>query len=239
MVVTGFHAIEELLKSRSASGYLLSSRGGKRQDAIVTLAASLGYEVRKAEHEELTRLSGTEDHRGIAFVTTGRPSASPITLEEVIESASEEALVLILDGVTDPNNFGAIMRSADQFGVNTVLVPRDNSAHESPAAAKASAGAMSYLPVVVVANLSRAIGMLKDAGFWVYGADMEGTPLWEAKLLGRVALVMGSEGRGLRRLTAESCDGIISIPMQGHIDSLNVSVAAGVILYEIQRQRRI
>jgi len=237
-VVVGFHAIEELLKSRSGVGYILKSRKGKRQDAIADLAESLGYAVRKSDDEELTRISGTSDHRGIVFVRTGKVSVPSLSIEEIAGREGESSLVLILDGITDPNNFGAVMRSADQFDVDAVVVPRDNSAHESPAAVKASAGAMSYVPIVVVANLVRAITVLKEGGFWVYGADMEGSPLWEAELSGRIAIIMGSEGKGIRRLTAESCDGILSIPTHGHIDSLNVSVAAGIILYEIQRQRK-
>ena len=225
--VTGFNTIEEYLKSNSASGYLLISKEGKRQTSLADLAASLGYETRKVDDDEITRISGTKDHRGLAFVFYGKSSIKQMHLEDFIENAPENALVLILDGVTDPNNFGAAARSAEQFGVNAVIVPKDNSAHKSPAAAKASAGALSHIPLIVVPNLSRALAMLKDSGFWIYGADMEGSPLWDADFSGKIALVMGSEGRGLRRLTAESCDLIVAIPATGKVDSLNVSVAAG------------
>ena len=146
-------------------------------------------------------------------------------------------LVVVLDGITDPHNYGAIIRSCDQFGVSLIVNPNSRSAKDSETVARTSAGASAWMPIATVPNLVRAVGLLKEAGFWVYGADMGGEPAHKKDLTGRVALVMGSEGEGIARLLREACDGIVSIPSKGQIDSLNVSVAAGVLLYEINRQR--
>lgn len=149
--------------------------------------------------------------------------------------ADTPALVLVLDGVTDPQNLGAILRSADKFDVDLVITPNRRSAGTGPTVAAASAGALAWVPQAVVPNLARALKQLKEAGFWVYGADLGGIPASEAGLQGRVVLVMGAEGRGLGRLVSETCDRIITIPTGGHVDSLNVSVATGILLYEVRR----
>ena len=144
--------------------------------------------------------------------------------------------MLMLDEITDPHNLGAILRSADQFGVNLVVVPERRSAQANETVTKISSGAAQYVPMAVVTNMGRAVDQLKKHGFWIYGADMAGTSSYGAKFTKRAAIVMGSEGSGMRGLTRKLCDEIVSIPMNGHIDSLNVSVAAGILLYEYRRR---
>ena len=162
------------------------------------------------------------------------------TVEEFCSSLSDDqgALVLILDGITDPHNLGAILRSADQFGVDLVMIPERRSVQANETVVKGSSGAAQYVPVSVVTNLNREIEVLKKNGFWVYGADMKGTSSYSEKFSSRTAIVMGSEGCGMSNLVRKNCDYIVSIPMQGHIDSLNVSVAAGILLYEFRRNHK-
>lgn len=145
-------------------------------------------------------------------------------------------LVIILDHIEDPHNYGAIIRSADAFGADLVVVPERRAAPQTDVVARASAGALAWVPTATVTNLARAVEKLKKAGFWVWAADMDGTPLPQADLKGRVALVLGSEGSGVSRLVRDLCDGAVSVPMTGHVDSFNVSVAAAICMYEVRRR---
>jgi 23S rRNA (guanosine2251-2'-O)-methyltransferase len=159
------------------------------------------------------------------------------SLEEALESADSDALVLILDHIEDPRNYGAILRSADQFGVSSILVPGKRAAPLSAATVESSAGTAQFATIVTVSNLASAMEELKEAGFWIYAAAAGGTPAEQANLTGKVALILGNEGKGVSRLVTERSDETISIPRTGHADSLNVSVAAGVLLYEVRRQQ--
>lgn len=145
---------------------------------------------------------------------------------------------MILDGITDPHNLGAILRSADQFGADLVLIPERRAVQANETVVKVSSGAAQYVPVAVVTNLTREIKTLKDNGFWIYGADMNGDSSYSEKFASRTCIVMGSEGDGISTLVRRNCDYIVSIPMQGHIDSLNVSVAAGILMYEFRRENK-
>jgi 23S rRNA (guanosine2251-2'-O)-methyltransferase len=156
-------------------------------------------------------------------------------LEEILSIS--DPLVLVLDGVTDPRNLGAVLRAADGAGASGVVVPKDRAVGVTAAAVKASAGASEHVLVARVTNLRRAVDTMKEAGLWVYAAEAGGTPYTELDLAGAVALVLGSEGRGVRRLVREGCDGTVSIPMLGGVESLNVSVASAVLLYEARRRR--
>jgi len=157
---------------------------------------------------------------------------------EGLAALEESALLLILDGVTDPHNLGACLRSAEAFGAQALIAPRDNAAPLNATARKVASGAAELVPVVSVANLARTIRRLQEAGIWIVGAAGEaGQRIWSVDLRGPVAIAMGAEGRGLRRLTREHCDFLVSIPMAGEVSSLNVSVAAGICLYEARRQR--
>jgi len=248
-VYTGFHGIEELLKKKKTDGVLYYSKISKRNALILELAKKQGYRTLKVSDLEITKIVEESAHRGIVFVSSpeaginekkksGNGGKSSENLETYLKNLkSENALVVILDGVTDPHNLGAIIRSADQFYADMILLPSRNSAKDNTTVSKTSAGADNYVNINVVTNISRAMEQLKKAGFWIYGADMSGNSIAKTNLTGRVVLVMGSEGKGLRELTRTKCDNLISIPANGHVDSLNVSVAAGIMLYEIRRQQ--
>ena len=236
--ITGFHAIEETLRGGGKALELLVSRKGKRLEEIAALAKQKGIKVRRTGDRELTVASGRGDHRGIVLVVEGEQARNERGLKGALSELSEEtALVLILDGVTDPHNLGAIMRSADQFAADLVIIPQRRAVHETETVARASAGANVYVPLHIAPNLAGALSLLKEAGFWIYGADMRGRQLSEVDLRGRTALVLGSEGRGLGRLLSERCDELVGIETRGHVDSLNVSVAAGIFMYEARRQQ--
>jgi 23S rRNA (guanosine2251-2'-O)-methyltransferase len=165
---------------------------------------------------------------------------SDLSLKEFIAGLEEnnDALVVILDEITDPHNYGAILRSCDQFGVDLVITRNRRTAKHADVIATTSAGAAAWVPATEVANLPRAVDELKEAGFWIYGADMAGEAVYTRDLRGRTAIILGGEGGGISRLLKEKCDALAAIPTQGRIDSLNVSVAAGVLLYEARRQRQ-
>ncbi len=236
--LTGFHAIEELIKSGKAKGPLLVANAGPRARAIMALALEQKIRVDRVGEHELAKIS--PDHRGIALATEDTAVSAETTVEDFVAGLEEgsDALAVILDGITDPHNYGAILRSCDQFGVDLVVVANRRSAKDAEVVSKTSAGAVAWVPVATVPNLTRAAKLLKDAGFWIYGADMAGDAADERDLTGRAAIVMGSEGSGVSRLLRETCDAMIAVPSSGRVDSLNVSVATGVLLYEAVRQRR-
>lgn len=241
--VYGYHAIEEALKKAGMGSTLyLQRNGGERIQDLERKAILTGkVAVKKLSKDELSSMMIGVDLRG-ALLDLGGPrrGASRLietTVDEFCSSLKEDdgALVLILDGITDPHNLGAILRSADQFGVDLVLIPERRSVQANETVVKVSSGAAQYVPVSVVTNLTREIKTLKDNGFWIYGADMNGSSSYEEKFASRTAIVMGSEGDGISNLVRKNCDYITSIPMRGHIDSLNVSVATGILLYEFRR----
>ena len=241
--LTGFHAIEERIKSGGTNGQgcgpLLLAKAGPRARELVKLAGDYKVRVDRVGSFELDRLAPT--NRGIALQVEDASNDNPApSLEEYIGGLGDRAnaLALILDDITDPHNYGAILRSCDQFGVDLVISRNRRNAKHADVLSKTSAGTVSWVPQAETANLVRAAEQLKTAGFWIYGADMQGEQVYTKDLRGRVALVLGSEGTGVSRLLLESCDGTVGIPTTGRIDSLNVSVAAGVMLYEIQRQRK-
>ena len=183
-----------------------------------------------------------KDHRGLVMCVYGEESnnANLVQLDDWLLNVPDKSFVVILDSVTDPHNVGAIIRSCDQFGCGLVILPERRGVKDvlsNEVVARASAGASAWVSVAVVPNLNRATQQLKEAGFWVYGADAGGTSLIETKFADKSVLVMGSEGSGISRLLQEQCDLVVSIPTCGRLDSLNVSVATGVLLYEIKRQQ--
>ncbi|MFZ5366755.1 MAG: 23S rRNA (guanosine(2251)-2'-O)-methyltransferase RlmB [Spirochaetota bacterium] len=235
--LTGFHAIEELIRAGKAKGPLLVANAGPRARTIMSLATDNKIRIDRVGEHELNRLA--PGNRGIALYVEGKEQSNEITVQDFIAGLEEgsDALVVVLDGITDPHNYGAILRSCDQFGADLVIVGNRRSAKDAEVVSKTSAGAVSWVPLAFVPNLVRSVELLKEAGFWVYGADMRGEAVYEKDLTGRVVLIMGSEGSGLSRLLKETCDGMVAIPTSGKVDSLNVSVAAGVLLYEARRQR--
>jgi len=238
--LTGFHAIEERIKSGKTCGPLLAAKAGPRARELVSLAVNSKIRVDRVGSFELDKLA--PDNRGVALLVPDiSRDDSRLSLEEFINSLGDRtnALALILDEITDPHNYGAILRSCDQFGVDLVISRDRRNAKNADIISKTSAGTVSWVPQAETPNLVRASEQLKNAGFWIYGADIHGDSVNKKDLKGRVALVLGSEGTGISRLLLENCDGMVCIPTKGRIDSLNVSVAAGVLLYEIQRQREM
>lgn len=217
-------------------------RGGRRKvfevfDAVgegevAQAAKERGIEVRRTSRQRVDDLAADGVHQGVVARVEPYPYSG---LPEIL--AQPDPLVIVLDGVTDPRNLGAVLRAADGAGASGVVVPKDRAAGVTPSAVKASAGASEHVRVARETNLKRAIESMKEAGLWVYAADAGGAPYPGVDLAGPVGLVLGSEGRGVRRLVREACDGEVSIPMLGQVGSLNVSVAAAVLLYEARRQR--
>lgn len=244
--IYGHHAIEEALKKAFAGSTLYIVRGGGPALAALERQAVLTGKVavRKVSRPELERMMPGCDVRGAVLDMGGpRRGASHLKETSVKEfcNGMEEgsgALVLVLDGITDPHNLGAILRSADQFGVDLVVIPERRSVQANETVVRVSSGAAQYVPIAVVTNIAREIETLKEHGFWIYGADMSGEVSYDMDYAHRSAIVMGSEGDGLSQLVRKRCDIITSIPMQGHIDSLNVSVATGILLYEYRRRQR-
>ena len=242
--VYGHHAIEEALKKAGMGSTLYVQRGSKAVEPLIMQAKLTGkVAVKKLSHEELSRMMPDADLRGALLDLGGPRRGASRLMETSVEEfcnklgEDDEALVLILDGITDPHNLGAILRSADQFGADLVMIPERRSVQANETVVRVSSGAAQYVPISVVTNLAREIGVLKDNGFWIYGADMAGENSYKTEFAKKSAIVMGSEGNGISQLVRKNCDYIVSIPMQGHIDSLNVSVATGILLYEFRRPK--
>jgi 23S rRNA (guanosine2251-2'-O)-methyltransferase len=208
----------------------------RRLSEAIRRATHLGIPLRFEMRETLDRMAAGVPHQGIIAVVSEKPVLS---LEGLLDAVRQPALVVVLDGVEDPRNLGAILRTVEAAGADGVLLPERHSAGLSETVGRASAGALEHVRVARVGNLVQALAALKERGIWVVGFDAAGTERWDAVDLGRpVALVLGGEGRGMRRLVREHCDHLVSIPHFGHVSSLNVSVAAGIALYEAVRQRR-
>jgi 23S rRNA (guanosine2251-2'-O)-methyltransferase len=217
---------------------LAGGRDAGRLAEIRTLAQRAGVQVAAADDAVLAKLAEGERHQGVVAELLPRAGDPETQLEEALEAAGAAPLLLVLDGVQDPHNLGACLRSADAAGVAAVIVPRDRAAGLTPVVRKVAAGAAETVPLVPVVNLARTLRDLKERGVWIVGTDdAADKTLYDADLQGPLALVMGSEGEGMRRLTRECCDQLVSIPMAGAVESLNVSVAAGVALFEAVRQR--
>jgi 23S rRNA (guanosine2251-2'-O)-methyltransferase len=237
MVICGYHAVEESLRS-GTRGTLLISRDDPRVESLHKLAQKQRIATRKVSVKELNRICGNDRHQGVALLPDTSRSREKQNLREALHTISgSNPLVLLLDELNDPHNLGAILRSADQFAVDLVVTTIRRSVSETPAVIRTSAGASRYVPVIAVPNLVQAIDLCKSREYWIYGADVGGLSLDKQNFQGPVALVMGGEQSGLRRRVRESCDFLIRIPTGGHVDSFNVSVAAGILLYEVRRQQ--
>lgn len=237
--LAGFHAIRGRLKQKPESVreiYVDASRSDARMKELRTLAETLRVRLIGVDAKRLDGLAGGVRHQGV--IAMAEPLKMPQFVEDVLEGLEEPPLLLLLDGVQDPHNLGACLRVADGAGAHAVIAPKDRSCGLTAAAAKVASGAAETVPFIVVTNLGRTMRDLKDRGVWLVGtADEAPQSLWQARLDGALGLVLGAEGEGLRRLTRDLCDSQVSIPMMGAVDSLNVSVASGVCLYEARRQR--
>ena len=239
-VIFGRNAVRELLASERDIDKIYIQAGEREGSVCVLLgeAAARKIPIHETDRQKLDQLSGHGAHQGIVAFAAERNYSS---IEEILAYAAErgEAPFLILcDGIEDPGNLGAVIRSAECLGAHGVVIPKRRAVGLSATVAKASAGAIEYMRVARVTNLSQAMEELKEKGVWIYGTDMGGTPYDETDFHGAVALVLGSEGSGMSRLVRETCDFTVSIPMCGHIDSMNVSAAGAVVMAEVARQRR-
>lgn len=240
MVLAGFHAVGARLKTAPETleaVYADPQRRDKRMREMREKLMAAGIRVMNADAKRLDGMAGDVPHQGIVALAEEREAT--LEFDELLDQIDADTLLLILDGVTDPRNFGACLRVADAAGVQAVVVPRDRSASMTPAALKAAAGAAETVPVVSVTNLAGAIVELRDAGVTVIGTAGEADKtIYEYDQKKAFAWVLGAEGDGLRQLTRKRCDGLASIPMAGAVESLNVSVASGICLFETARQRR-
>jgi 23S rRNA (guanosine2251-2'-O)-methyltransferase len=238
-VLVGFHAVTSRLRQKPETVreiYVDAERADARAKELRKLAQRLDVRVISVDSKRLDGMAGGSRHQGV--VANADDVKMPQFIEDVLESIEEPPLILILDGVQDPHNLGACLRVADGAGAHAVIAPKDRSVGLTTAAIKVASGAAESVPYIVVTNLARTMRDLKDRGIWLIGADdSAGESLYAAKLDGALGMVLGAEGEGLRRLTKESCDLLVSIPMLGSVSSLNVSVASGVCLYEARRRR--
>jgi 23S rRNA (guanosine2251-2'-O)-methyltransferase len=240
-LIVGQHAVRTLLQQRPERAALLILQKG-REDARATelmrLAQGAGVRTEWRDARELDRLAGSDRHQGACLQIRTAAALGEGALDDMLDKATAPPLLLVLDGVQDPHNLGACLRTADAAGATAVVVPRDRAAGLSPTVRKVASGAAETMPLVQVVNLARTLRWLKEREIWIIGADDEAeTSVFGATLTGPLAVVLGAEGPGLRRLTRECCDVLVSIPMKGIVESLNVSVATGVVLFEAVRQR--
>ena len=229
-IIYGIRPVVEALKSGRRKVFEVLDAVGDGE--VAKAAATRGVEVKRVSRQRVDGLARGGVHQGVVARVEPYPYSG---LGEIL--SPPEPLVGVLDGITDPRNLGAVLRAADGAGASGVVIPKDRAAGVTAATVKASAGASEHVRVARETNLRRAIDRMKEAGLWAYAAEAGGTPHTELDLAGPVGLVFGSEGRGVRRLVREACDGTVSIPMLGAVGSLNVSVAAAVLLYEARRQR--
>ena len=245
-LIYGIHAVNSLLRNNPRQVQCLrvrADRENQRLSALLNLARNQGVATLRCSREELDDLVSGR-HQGVvaevlAEALTETPRWHEQALYERLETLAHPALILVLDGVTDPHNLGACLRSADAAGVDAVVVPRDKSAPLTATVRKVACGAAETVPLVRVTNLARTLAGLKESGLWLYGAVGEAQAcVYDTDLTAPCALIVGAEGAGLRRLTRDRCDTLVALPMAGSVNSLNVSVAAGICLFEAVRQRR-
>lgn len=237
-IIAGRNAVMEALRADRPLDSVLIAKG-ERSGSLMALTAKCrgrGIPVKEVDSRKLDALCGP-NHQGIAAVAACREYATLDDLFAAAQEKGEPPFLVICDELEDPHNLGAVVRTAEAAGAHGVVIPKRRSAGLTAAVYKASAGAVEYLPVARVSNITETIREMKKRGVWVYGLDMDGGTWCQTDLTGAVALVVGSEGKGISRLVREQCDGILSLPMHGSINSLNASVACGILLYEAARQR--
>ncbi len=242
-LLIGIHAVSSALKAAAGEVEWLriaADSKNKRLAEIESRAHGSGIKVIRIKASELDKLSGQQRHQGVIAGFKGSNIAAEGRLDAILDAIEGIPLILVLDGVQDPHNLGACLRTAEAAGADLVIICKDHSAGITPVVRRAASGAAETLSVIQATNLARVLRTLKKRGVWLAGtSDAASESLYATDLTGPLALVMGSEGSGLRRLTSELCDYLINIPMAGQVESLNVSVATGVCLYEINRQRQI
>lgn len=240
MLIFGFHSVTSRLRQAAGSVrelYVDARRDDGRARDLLALAAKLGIDARRVEVSRLDRMCPSRRHQGVVAIVESQPPV--MGLEDLLDAIEGPAFLLVLDGVTDPRNLGACLRVADGAGVHAVIAPKDHACPLNETAIQTASGAADSVPYIMVTNLARAIDVLEDRSITVIGtADGAEPSLYEADIPASVAWALGAEGIGLRRLTRERCDRLVSIPMAGQVESLNVSVAAGIVLFETVRRTR-
>jgi 23S rRNA (guanosine2251-2'-O)-methyltransferase len=239
--ITGIHAVREALEAGRAFDRIVIAKGRQdtRAEEIVQMARAKGIAVRFEDRSQIDRLANSKDHQGVVALVAATPVA---TLESILELANSSkgqmGLIVLLDGVEDPHNLGAIVRTALAAGAHGVVIPERRAVGLTDTVARASAGALAHLPVAKVTNLARTMEELKEAGYWLVGLDETAEKSYtEVDYSSPTGIVLGGEGKGLHELTRKRCDFVVSLPTVGPVKSLNVSVAAGVVLFEARRQR--
>ena len=241
--VYGIHAVAALLVNPHRPTnrlYINDDRLDNRLQSILTVAEEHQIPIERLAAQKMNQRFPDAVHQGVVACAGKLPEYIEADLQHLLESNTKPALILILDGVTDPHNLGACLRSADAAGVDFVIIPKDKNASVTPVVSKVACGAAESVPLVRVTNLARAMELIKQQGVWIYGAAGEATgSVYQLDCKTSIAIVMGAEDKGMRHLTREQCDGLFSLPMLGTVTSLNVSVATGVCLYEVVRQRSL
>lgn len=236
-IVYGVHAVTESLEANTGNKlYIQDDLRGKNVDAIKALAAEKKVSISWTPKKTLSDMTGGAVHQGFVLrVSEFAYSELSVIMDKA--ELEENPLVLILDGLNDPHNFGSILRTADATQVTGVIIPKHRAVGVTPVVSKTSTGAVEHIPIARVTNLSQTLDKLKEAGFWVFGTDMDGTPSHKWNTAGKVALIIGNEGKGISANIKKQVDEMITIPMSGHVQSLNASVAAAVLMYEVYRNR--
>ncbi len=238
-LIIGRNAVAEALRSGREIDSLLIARGDRSGSLgkLIAMSREKGIVVKEVDKKKLDFMCGDGNHQGVAAFAAAHAYADVEDIFRAAEEKGEKPFIIVCDEIEDPHNLGAIIRSADASGAHGVIIPKRRNAGLSYAVGKTSAGAIEYVPVARVANLPSLLDELKERGLWVYGADMDGQSWHQTDFSGGVALVIGSEGKGLGRLVKEKCDVIVSLPMKGQVNSLNASVAAGILMFEVAKQR--
>ena len=238
-LIIGRNPVLEAIRAKREIDTLFVAKGERSGSVgkIISLCRDEGIIVKETDNKKLDFMCGNQNHQGVIARVAAHEYASVDDIFKRAEEKNEKPFIIICDEIEDPHNLGAIIRTAECAGAHGVIIPKRRSATLNFTVAKTSAGALEYMPVARVANLATTIDELKERGVWIYGTDMEGEVWCKTDLTGPMALVVGSEGSGMGRLVREKCDFVLSLPMQGEINSLNASVAAGIVMYEISRQR--
>ncbi len=236
----GRNAILEVLRSGRDIEKIMVARGNVEGTIkrIVAMAAEKGVVIQEVSRQKLDEISQTKNHQGVIAIVSAHNYVKVDDILAVAKERQEDPFILLLDGITDPHNLGAILRTAECAGVHGVVIPKRRSVGLNATVGKTSAGALEYMPVARVTNIVKTMEYLKKQGLWIACADMKGLDHFDTNMKGALALVIGSEGDGVSRLVKENCDFTVSIPMYGKISSLNASVAAGLLMYEVVRQRK-
>lgn len=238
-LIIGRNAVREALKANRPAEYLMVQRGD-RKGAVAPLVAQcleMKIPVKEVDIKKLDFMCGHSNHQGVILIAAAKEYS---TVEDIFDNAKEKnepPFIIICDGLEDPHNLGAVIRSAEAAGAHGVIIPSRRSTGLGYTVGKSSAGALEYMPVARVTNLNATINEIKERGVWVYAADMDGKPYYETDMSGAVAIIVGSEGSGVSRLVKENADVVVSIPMKGHINSLNASVAASILMFEASKAR--